>query len=145
MKSEALLLLKSFFFASSRRSVHFLCIMHFYHKYLVLQCRSKASNMKCKTIPKQKDPLSTFFDRLPFFRLCETFRKFFNVSKGSSFIFLIFCKRMDVLLKYGWFSALCDLLQTFLKKIENFSVFRFFERFSVEQDGFFAVSSLGNR
>ena len=80
MKSEALLLLKSFFFASSRRSVHFLCIMHFYHKYLVLQCRSKASNMKCKTIPKQKDPLSTFFDRLPFFRLCETFFENFLMS-----------------------------------------------------------------
>ena len=42
------------------------------------------------------------------------------------------------------FSALCDLRETFIKKIfEKISlIFRFlFERFSVEEDGFFVVSS----
>ena len=38
------------------------------------------------------------------------------------------------------FSALCDLPEIFEKKFLDFS---FFERFSVEKDGFFAVSSWG--
>ena len=45
----------------------------------------------------QVPPLTKIF-LCRFFRLCETFfpQIFFNVSKGSPFIFFLFCKRMDV-------------------------------------------------
>ena len=58
--------------------------------YLILNA-SKASNMKYKTIAKQKGPLYTFFGftRLspPLFMLCETFFEIFQCSKGSLLIF----------------------------------------------------------
>ena len=134
----------SFFFVSSTRSVHFLCIMHFYHMYLVLHFQRNASKACNKAIPKQKSPPFHFFDTMrlsPFFWHCETvqishfFPNLFYCSKGSPINFLIFCNRMDVqknpkgspLLH---FLALYDLPETsekFERKSEK--VFSFFESF----------------
>ena len=88
---------------------------------------------------KQKDVgWSPAHDRKFFvqvFRLCETFfANFLNISKGSPFIFSLFCKTMDVqkLRKAPLLhlSALCDLPETkknFEKKFQKtLDFFQFF-------------------
>ena len=72
------------FFSCSTRSVHFLRTVHFYQKHSVLNT-SKASNMKYKTFPNQKVPLSTCFCTmrlLSFVRLRLLCVNFLKSSKG---------------------------------------------------------------
>ena len=109
--------------------------------------------MKFKTIPKQKDSFSTFFDTgtSPPFELCETFfQKIFNVSKGSLLQFLIFRNKMDVkkpqrFTPKGFRYYDATYWRHFLRRNNSIIlkiIFCFFLRFSVEQDGFFCCFQL---
>ena len=73
--------------------------MHFYREYFILNA-SKASNMKYKTISKQKGPpfqLLRHYETFPapVSALWDFFQKNLNVSNGSPFIFLILCNKLD--------------------------------------------------
>ena len=60
---------------------HFLCIVHFYHKYL------NASNMKYKTFQRRRHPFP-YFSALRRSLLCSALRlpKIFNVSERSTLL-----------------------------------------------------------
>ena len=92
------------FSVSSTRSVHFLCTVYFYHKYLVLHFERIQSLHGIQNHSKQKGPrfsrfFSRFFSALRFllFGFVRLFPKIFQcLRRAPLHFFLIFCNKMDV-------------------------------------------------